>query len=83
MRSEIIYQLNNDQDYFYYLKENPMTSVLIITHYTRILDYIKPNFVHILKDKKIVKSGDYELAKLIEKNGYNQSFVVSGDDSCE
>lgn len=66
-----------------YLKENPITSVLIITHYTRILDYIKPNFVHILKDKKIVKSGDYELAKLIEKNGYNQSFVVSGDDSCE
>ena len=66
-----------------YLKENPTTSVLIITHYTRILDYIKPNYVHILKDKKIVKSGDYELAKLIEKNGYNQSFVVSGDGSCE
>lgn len=59
-----------------YLKENPTTSVLIITHYTRILEYIKPNYVHVLKDGNIIKSGDYNLAKLIEKDGYNQSFSI-------
>ena len=53
-----------------YLKENPKTSVLIITHYTHILNYICPNFVHIIKDGKIVKTGDYTLAKEIEKNGF-------------
>ena len=62
-----------------YLKENPKTSVLIITHYTRILDYIKPGFVHMMKDGKIVKSGDFELSKLIEKYGYNQSFDIEGN----
>ena len=62
-----------------YLRENPKTSVLIITHYTRILDYIRPNFVHMMKDGKIVKSGDFELSKLIEKYGYNQSFAIEGN----
>ena len=63
-----------------YLDENKDVSVLIITHYTRILDYLKPDYVHILKNGNIVKSGDFKLAKLIEKEGYNQSFIVSGDD---
>lgn len=62
-----------------YLKENPKTSVLIITHYTRMLDYIKPEFVHMMKDGKIVKDGDFSLAKLIEKYGYNQSFDIEGN----
>ena len=62
-----------------YLKENPKTSVLIITHYTRILDYIKPEFVHMMKEGKIVKDGDFSLAKLIEKYGYNQSFDIEGN----
>jgi len=66
-----------------YLKENKDTSVLIITHYTRILDYIKPNYVHVLKDGNIIKSGDFTLAKLIEENGYNQSFEVREVDTCE
>lgn len=66
-----------------YLKENPTTSVLIITHYTRILDYLKPNYVHVLKDKHIIKSGDFSLAKMIEKYGYNQSFDVEEDDKNE
>ena len=66
-----------------YLKENPNTSVLIITHYTRILDYIKPGFVHMMKDGKIVQSGSFNLAKLIEKNGYNQSFELEGNNSHE
>ncbi|MBR3660619.1 MAG: Fe-S cluster assembly ATPase SufC [Bacilli bacterium] len=62
-----------------YLLENPDTSVLIITHYTRILELIKPEFVHILKNGHIVKSGDYNLSKLIEKYGYNQSFELEGN----
>ena len=52
-----------------YKKENK-SSILIITHYTNILKYIKPDYVHILKDKKIVKTGDYNLAKEIEEKGY-------------
>lgn len=45
-------------------------SFIIITHYQRLLDYIKPDFVHILADGKIVKSGDASLALEIEKAGY-------------
>ena len=63
-----------------YLKENTDTSVLIITHYTRILEYIKPEFVHMMKDGKIVKNGDFKLSKLIEKYGYNKSFDIEGLD---
>ena len=48
-------------------KEN---SFLIITHYQRLLDYIKPDFVHVLKNGQIIKSGDHELAKELEKVGY-------------
>lgn len=54
-----------------YLKENPETSVLIITHYPRILEYIKPQYVHILKDGNIKQTGDINLALEIEKNGYD------------
>lgn len=54
-----------------YLKENNDVSVLIITHYTRVLEYIKPDYVHILSDGKIKKTGSYELAFEIEKNGYS------------
>ena len=49
---------------------NKDNSFLIITHYQRLLDYIKPDFVHVLKNGKIIKSGDYELAKELEKVGY-------------
>ena len=61
-----------------YLKENKDTSVLIITHYTRILDYIKPEFVHMMKDGSISLSGDIKLSKQIEKYGYNKSFILEG-----
>lgn len=53
-----------------YLVEKNQMSVVVITHYTRILNYIKPQFVHILKDGKIVKSGDESLAHEIEVSGY-------------
>ena len=53
-----------------YLKENKDVSVLIITHYPRILEYIKPDYVHILKDGNIKKSGSMELALEVDKSGY-------------
>lgn len=46
--------------------------VLLITHYNRIFKYVKPDFVHILKDGRIVKSGSYKLAKQVEKEGYGE-----------
>lgn len=50
-------------------------SIVIITHYPRLLDYITPDKVHIILDGKIVKSGDLSLVEEIEKNGYDS---VSG-----
>ena len=47
-------------------------SFLVITHYQRLLDYIKPDFVHVLSDGKIVKSGGMELAEELEKTGYKK-----------
>ena len=47
-------------------------SFLVITHYQRLLDYIKPDVVHVLANGKIVKSGGPELALDLEKNGYAQ-----------
>ncbi|MCK5899024.1 MAG: Fe-S cluster assembly ATPase SufC, partial [Methylococcales bacterium] len=46
-------------------------SFVMITHYQRLLDYIKPDFVHVLADGKIVKSGDADLALELEAKGYN------------
>lgn len=58
-----------------YLKENKDTAVLIITHYPRILDYLKCDYVHILLDGKIKKTGNMDLAYEIEKNGYGVNEV--------
>ena len=46
-------------------------SFIIITHYQRLLNYIKPDFVHVLSDGEIVKTGGAELALLLEENGYD------------
>lgn len=62
-----------------YIKDYPNTSILIITHYTRILDYIKPDYVHVLKDGNIVKTGDFSLAKQIEEKGFNCVNEISGE----
>jgi Fe-S cluster assembly ATP-binding protein len=48
----------------------PDTGVLVITHYQRILNYIKPEFVHIMLDGRIVESGSSELALNLEEHGY-------------
>lgn len=45
-------------------------SILLITHYQRLLDYIKPNFVHVMQNGKIIKTGNAELAKELELKGY-------------
>ncbi len=60
-----------------YLRENKNTSILIITHYPRILEYIKPDYVHIMKNGTIEKTGDINLAFETEKNGYNGINEVS------
>lgn len=51
---------------------NKERSFLIITHYQRLLDYIKPDFVHVLMNGKIAKSGCMELAEELEKVGYEK-----------
>lgn len=50
---------------------SPKNAALVITHYQRLLDYIIPNFVHVLYDGKIVKSGGKELALELEEKGYD------------
>ncbi|HIF37870.1 MAG TPA: Fe-S cluster assembly ATPase SufC [Gemmatimonadetes bacterium] len=51
-------------------KQNPEMTILLITHYQRILDYIKPDLVHVMVDGKIVRTGGPELALELEKQGY-------------
>ena len=48
----------------------PSKSILLITHYQRLLDYIKPTYVHVMQNGKIIKTGSAELAKELEKKGY-------------
>lgn len=49
---------------------SPSKSILLITHYQRLLDYIKPTYVHVMQDGKIVKTGTATLAKELESKGY-------------
>lgn len=51
--------------------KNEDNAVVVITHYQRLLDYIIPDFVHVLMDGKIVKSGDATLAHELEEKGYD------------
>jgi Fe-S cluster assembly ATP-binding protein len=51
--------------------------LILITHYQRLLDYIKPHFVHVMIDGKIVQSGGPELALELEKKGYD--WLTTGD----
>ncbi len=61
-------------------------SLLIITHHKQLLKYLKPDYIHILKDKKIIKTGDATLANTIEKEGFgriSETFDMSGHDKNE
>jgi Fe-S cluster assembly ATP-binding protein len=51
--------------------KTPENAIILITHYQRLLDYIVPDFVHVLADGKIVKSGDKTLAFELEEKGYD------------
>lgn len=55
----------------YFNNNKQKVGILIITHYPRILEYIKPDYVHIMIDGKIVKTGPYDLAFKVEKQGYD------------
>jgi Fe-S cluster assembly ATP-binding protein len=50
---------------------NPENGIILVTHYQRLLNYIKPDFVHVLADGKIVKQGGKELALELEEKGYD------------
>lgn len=52
------------------LMRSPERALLVITHYQRLLDYIKPDFVHVLAEGRIVESGGPELALELERHGY-------------
>jgi Fe-S cluster assembly ATP-binding protein len=49
---------------------SPERSMIVVTHYQRLLDYIKPDYVHVLADGKIIRSGDQSLALELEERGY-------------
>lgn len=49
---------------------NSSKSIILITHYQRLLDYIKPDYVHVMQSGKIIKTGSAELAKELESKGY-------------
>lgn len=50
---------------------NPQRSIIVVTHYQRLLDYIQPDFVHVLVNGRIVRSGDKALALELERKGYS------------
>jgi len=50
---------------------SPERSFIVVTHYQRLLDYIKPDFVHVLYNGQIIKSGGFELAQELEEKGYD------------
>ena len=58
--------------------EKYKASVMIITHHNQILKYLHPNYVHILEDGKIIKTGDFELANEIENKGF-ETFNINGN----
>jgi Fe-S cluster assembly ATP-binding protein len=49
---------------------SPQKAIILITHYQRLLDYIQPDYVHVMQDGKIIKTGSAELAKELENKGY-------------
>lgn len=63
-----------------YHHQNPETSIIIITHYSHILKQIKPDFVHILSEGKIVKSGNIDIAYQIEQTGFTKNVTCAVKD---
>lgn len=63
-----------------YYKQNPETSIIIITHYSHILNQIKPDYVHIIKQGKIIKSGNIDVAYQIEQTGFTKNVTCAVKD---
>jgi Fe-S cluster assembly ATP-binding protein len=59
------------------------TGLMLITHYTRILRYVKPDFVHVFFDGRIVENGGAELADTLEAEGYERFITVDSEDAVE
>lgn len=59
---------------------NPQMGLMLITHYQRLLDYIRPHFVHVMLDGKIVHSGGPEEALKLEEKGYDWLVPSPADD---
>ncbi len=57
---------------------SPQFGAIVITHYKRILNYLKPDFVHVMHNGKIIKSGGIELADRLEEKGYAQLLKDAG-----
>lgn len=53
------------------LMKNKNKSIILITHYKRLLEYIKPDFIHVMRDGQIIKTGDANLANILEEKGYD------------
>ena len=50
---------------------SPERAIILVTHYQRLLDYVKPDYVHVLSEGQIVRSGDKSLALELEERGYD------------
>jgi len=64
-------------------QENPEMGVLIITHYQRLLNYIQPDFVHVLVKGRIVRSGGKELVERLEREGYGTILEELGEPAAD
>jgi Fe-S cluster assembly ATP-binding protein len=60
------------------VQEGGEVGILLITHYTRILRYIKPDFVHVFIDGRIAEEGGPELAERLEEEGYDRFLATAG-----
>lgn len=58
---------------------SPDRAIVLVTHYQRLLDYVEPDYVHVLSQGRIVKSGDRELAQELERKGYGWLADEAGD----
>ena len=56
-------------------KENTEVGIMLITHYTRILQYVKPDFVHVFVNGRVAEQGGPELAERLEAEGYDRYLV--------
>ena len=77
-RSEALVESLADLEYHW----NDKNAIVMITHYQRLLNYIKPDYVHVMMAGKLIKSGGFELAEELEANGYDaleKELVLNGE----